>query len=251
MNNKYFKPRRPFDLSPHKYDLGIFSGLKEGNEDNHFLAKLWKMPEEEYGAYYHYHLIYFLNKKPQGEQDFFTYVWRITLTRIQFLEKEDPFSSDHAKHMDRLHRLLLFQKYLRSIDKWHTEKTQVEIIAEQAEEIRLLKTQIDGIKEELKAARKLETEYHINIADGQLLTLVDLFIKMQDLNIDGKELVFSQIQIIWAKMICRYFRHGGKEIKFDTVRRYFPGDKDNPGIRSAPIPSKNQLYKIVPVKMRS
>jgi hypothetical protein len=250
MPNKFFKPRRPLTLSPHKYDLGIFSGLKEGTEDNHFLAKLWKMPGEQYVAYYNYHLSYFLNKEPEGEKEFFTYVWRITLIRIQFLEKENPFSSDHAKNGERLYILLQFQKYLRSIDQWHTEKTQVEVIAGQTEEIKKLKNQIDGIKEELKAARKLETEYHINIAEGQLLTVVDLFKKMEDLKIEGKELVFAQFQIIWAKMICRYFRHGSKEINFDTVRRYFPGDKENPGVRSASVPAKNQLYNIVPIKKR-
>ena len=248
MPNKYFKPRNPFDLSPHKYDLGIFTGLKKGNEDNHFLAKLWKMPEDEYRLYYLYHLAYFLSKEPEGEKEFFSFVWRIVLARIKFLEGTDPFSSEHAKHGDRLEILLKFQKFLRSIDQWNTDQTQPEIIAGQAEEIRKLQTVNAVLKEELKAARKLETDYYLNIADGKLLTVIDIFKKIEALQPDGKELVFAQFQIIWAKMICRCFRHGGKEIKFDTVRRYFPGDKDDPSLRSAPVGSKYQIYHIVPIK---
>jgi hypothetical protein len=251
MPNKYFKPRPAFSSKKNKYDLGIFTGLKKGVEDNHFLSKLWQLPEDDYGHYYQYHLDYFLSREPQGEQEFFSFVWRIVLIRINFLEKEDPFSSDHGKHIERLEVLLKFQKFLRSIDQWHTEKTQVEIIAAQAEEIKKCKDEIHALKEGIKALRKLETEYHINITDGELLTVVDLFKKMEDLKINGKELMFAQFQTIWAKMICRYFQHGGKEIKFDTVRRYFPGDKDDPGVRSAPVPAKKQLYNIVPVKKQS
>jgi len=248
MPNKYFKPRNPFDLSPHKYDLGIFTGLKKGNEDNHFLAKLWKMPGDEYILYYQYHLTYFLSKEPDGEKEFFAFVWRIVLARIKFLEGTDPFSSDHAKHVERLEVLLKFQKFLRSIDQWNTDKTQTEIIAEQAEEIKRLQDTNAGLKDELKAAKKLETEYHLNIAEGKLLAVVDLFKKIEALQADGKELVFAQFQTVWAKMICRSFRHGGKEIKFDTVRRYFPGDKDDPSFRSSPVGAKYQLYNIVPIK---
>jgi len=250
MKNKYFKPRRAFDFSPHPYDLGIFTGLKQGFEDNHFLSNLWQMPEQEYAGYYQHHLSYFLKNNPDNEKEFFNYVFITVQNRIKHYEGQDPHSSDHAKYMHRVQKLRLFQEYLNSINKWHPGKTKDEIIISKEEEIRKLKNQIDGLKEELKAARKLETEYHINIADGQLLTVVDLFKKIEDLNVDGKELVFAQFQILWAKMLCKYFRHGSKEINFDTVRRYFPGDKENPGVRSASVPAKNQIYNIVPIKKR-
>ena len=107
------------------------------------------------------------------------------------------------------------------------------------------------LKEELKAARKLDTEDFINIQDGELLTLVDLCRKMQNLELNGKELVFSQTQTVWVKMICKNFKHGNKEIKFDTIRRYFPANPNEPSRRSAPVPAKSQHFQIVEAKKRS
>jgi hypothetical protein len=252
MPNKYFKPRRPFNLHPHKYDLGIFTGLKQGNEDNHFLARLWKLAEEEYRPYYQYHLAYFLNKELQGERGFFTYVWRITLIRIQYLENENPFSSNHAKHTERLYTLLNFQKFLRSIDQWNTDRTQAEIIAAQADEIKTQGMQIADLKEQLKSAKKLETEAFIDIEKGHGLTVCDVFLQLQDALLpNGKKLLFPADQIIYRRMICKYFRDGGKEINFESIHRYFPSNKKNPGRKYAPIPLDNKLFKVVPAPKRS
>ena len=52
MPNKYFKPHEPFDLNPHRYDIGIFTGLKNGFEDNLFIKKLFTLLDLEYSAYY-------------------------------------------------------------------------------------------------------------------------------------------------------------------------------------------------------
>ncbi|WP_176852181.1 hypothetical protein [Mucilaginibacter sp. OK268] len=52
MPNKYFKPREPFGRNAHQYDIGIFTGLKNGYEDNLFIKKLFTLPEQEYADYY-------------------------------------------------------------------------------------------------------------------------------------------------------------------------------------------------------
>jgi len=124
MKNKYFKPRRVLDFSPHPYDLGIFTGLKEGSEDHHFLSKLWEMPEQEYDRYDQRHLNYFLQKQPEGEQEFFSFGWAITQRRLKHYEDQPPFASEHAKYMHRIEKLILFQQYLRSIDQWNTGRTK-------------------------------------------------------------------------------------------------------------------------------
>ena len=140
MSNKYFKPHEPFERNPHKYDVGVFIGLKKGYEDNLFIKKLFTLPEPEYADYYQYHLTYFLEEEPRGEQEFFSFVWQIVLRRIRYIEIKDPFNSSHALDMEILEKLLHFQKYLRSIDKWNTQKTLPEIIADQQEEIRRQQT---------------------------------------------------------------------------------------------------------------
>jgi dGTP triphosphohydrolase len=39
---------------------------------------------------------------------------------------------------------------------------------------------------------------------------------------DGKELVNATTLNIWSKMIAKYFRAGGREISFESIKRYFP-----------------------------
>lgn len=253
MPNRYFKARQPFDLHPHKYDIGILTGLKRGYEDNLFIRKLLDLPELEYQLYYKHHLDYFLSKEPNGEQEFFTFVWQVVQRRIKFIEQKDPFHSSHARDVELIAILTNFQKYLRSIDRWHTEKTLPEIIAEQYEHIQQQSQEITALKEELKEARKLETKEVINIPEGYVLTFVDLCQKMRGLILpeEGKELVFSQTEAVWTKMISKYFREGGKEIKHQTIRRYFPADHKNPGSKYAAVGGKYQLFDIVPAKKRT
>lgn len=253
MPNRYFKARQPFDFHPHKYDIGVLIGLKPGYEDNLFIRKLMDLPEHEYPLYYRHHLEYFLSKEPDGEQEFFTFVWQIVQRRIQFIEQKGPFHSSHAQDVELIAILTRFQKYLRSTDRWHMEKTLPEIIAEQYEQLRRQSQEIAALKEELKEARKLETKEFIDIADGYVLTFVDLCQKMRDLILpdEGKELVFSQTEIVWTKMIAKHFREGGQEINHDTIRRYFPANRKRPGKKYSPIPADMQLFNIVPAKKRS
>ncbi|MEO6524627.1 MAG: hypothetical protein ABIN91_23280 [Mucilaginibacter sp.] len=253
MPNKYFKPHEAFDRHSHKFDIGVFIGLKKGYEDNLFIKKLFTLPIREYAEFYQYHLIYFLGKEAQGEQEFFSFVWQVVLRRIRYIEIKDPFNSSHALDMEMLEKLIQFQKYLRSIDQWNTQKTLPEIIADQQEEIRKQQLQIAELKEDLKTARKLETQEFINIADGYLLSFIDICLQAQEalLPDTGKELVFSQTQIVWSKMIAKYFREGNNEISLETLRRYFPGNKKDPGIKYAKVPPELKLFKLTPAKKRS
>lgn len=253
MPNRYFKARRPFDFHPHKYDIGILTGLKRGYEDNLFIRKLFDLPVQEYPLYYEHHLTYFLAKEPEGKKTFFTFVWQIVQRRITFIEQKDPFRSSHARDIELISILTNFQKYLQSVDIWHTEKTLPEIITEQHKHIQHQAQEIVFLKEKLKEARKLETKEVINIPEGYVLTFIDLCQKMRRTIIpqEERELVFSQTEIVWTKMISKYFREGGKEIKHQTIRRYFPADHKNPGDKYSEVPLKYQLFDIVTAKRRS
>ncbi|WP_090473732.1 hypothetical protein [Mucilaginibacter sp. OK268] len=113
--------------------------------------------------------------------------------------------------------------------------------------------EITTLKEELKSARKLETEDYINIADGYLLSFLDICLQTQEAQLpdNSKELVFSQTQIVWCKMIAKYFREGNQEISLETIRRYFPADRNQPGAKYAKIPPQLRLFQIRPAKKRS
>ena len=52
-------------------------------------------------------------------------------------------------------------------------------------------------------------------------------------------------------MIAKYFREGNNEISLETIRRYFPADKNNPGTKYAKIPPELKLFQLKPAKKRS
>lgn len=243
MPNKYFKAHEPYSLNPHRYDIGTLIGLKNGFEDNLYIKKLFTLPEPEYPAFYQYHLAYFLGKEPDGKEEFFTFVWQIVLRRINFLEHKNPFNSSHALDMEILEKLIDFQKYLRSIDQWHTQKTLPEIIADQYEEIRNQQSKIELLKEELRIAKKLETKQYIDIPKGHLLTVYDIFIQLIDLKIKDEKLMVTKFPIVWVKMICKYFRVDKKELDMERVRSYFPKDRENPGERSRLVPMDQKIFE--------
>jgi hypothetical protein len=248
----YFKHRHWTNLSKDTNDIGRPLFWPKNREDNHFLYRLYDKPEDKFSIFYKYHLDNFLKLYPDAEEkEFFKHVWDIVDDTIGELKVKDRYTSRHPMEFRNKQHLKSFLEYLKTIDQWDTGLTKDEIIADKEGEIRSLKEQLVELKEELKAARKLETEDFINIQDGQLLSFLDLCLKIQRLLIDGKELVFSQTQTVWVKMICKHFRHGNKEIKFDTIRRYFPGNPNEPSRRSAPIPAKSQHFQIVQAKKRS
>ncbi len=252
MKRSYFKPRGRFDFKPHPFDIGRPLSWWESHYDRHFLLRLYQRKESEFDAFYHYHLNYFL-KENEGakEEEFFEHVWNILKDRLEQLVKEDAPGSGHARNNSDKMRLRSFQKYMKTIDKWDTDKSKDTIIAEKEAEIQELKAQLAETRQELKAARKLETEDYINIADGYRNTVLDLHLQMQEIKLpDGKELMLSQTQSVWMKMICKYFREGDQEINFETIRRYFPGDKREPGDKHSDIPAKSKLFKISPIKKR-
>ena len=253
MKYNYFKPRGQFDFHPHPFDIGIpFILSWKKHYDRHFFNRLYERDQSEYEEFYYYHLDYFLNNN-QGvtEQQFFEHVWQIVKDRIEQLVLEDKNDSLHERLMEKRQKLRLFTKYLETIDQWSTDKTKDEIIAAKEAELKNLEDEIAELNKKLKAARKLETEDYINITDNYLLTVLDLLLQIQELkSLDGKELVLSQTQSVWLKMVCKYFRLNNEPISFDTIRRYFPADKREPGVKHAAIALKHQLFEIKPVKKR-
>lgn len=252
MRAQYFKHRHWSDLSNDTNDIGRPFFWPKNREDNHFLNRLYDKQDEQFEVFYKHHLDNFLSLYPDAEEkEFFKHVWDIIDDTIGELKVKDRYTSRHPMEFRNKQHLKSFLEYLKTIDQWDTGRTNDEIIADKEGEIRSLKEQLADIKDELKAAKKLDTEDFINILDGELLTFVDLCRKMQKLEINGKELVFSQTQTVWVKMICKNFKHGNKEIKFDTIRRYFPGNPNEPSRRSAAVPTKSQHFQITQTKKRS
>jgi hypothetical protein len=247
MRTSYFKPRKPFSFSPHPYDLGTFMGLWHSHDDNHFLLKIYQMYEKEFADYYAYHLKYTLENNLTSEEDFFGHVWHIVQNRIKHYEMQDPFSRNHAIHRASIEKLRRFQNYLKPIDQWNARPARI-VIAEKEEIIQKQKTEIQKLLAKLSELNEHEVSQKIMIDSGHLPTLIDLIQQMRELAVSPtRKLLKSDYKIVFAKMISKYFSHGGKDIPIETVRNYFVDKKDNIPIKGTAIQLENQLFKIVPV----
>jgi hypothetical protein len=252
MREQYFKHRAPFDFNKDSNDIGRPFFWNKQVEDNHFLNRLYRKKEQEFNELYKYHLQFFLPKYDDAtEQEFFRYVWEVIQDAIAQLRHKDRYTSDHARNFRYKFHLNRFKEYLQSIDEWNLGRTHAEIIAEKEGQIKILKEQLQRLMDERREAEKWDTDFPINIASGHFLTVVDLFKKIAELKVNDKELVFSQMPITWAKLICRYFQEDGEPIKFDRVRRYYPRDPSKPSSRSSVIPSENQHFSIISAKSRA
>jgi len=245
----FFKPRKPFSFSPHQYDLGTFMGLWDSHDDNHFLLKIYRIDEKEYANYYNYHLNYAIENNLATDEDFFRHVWKIVQNRIKHYEVQNPFSSSHSIHRQSIEKLQQFQKYLDSKDKWNARPSHI-VVAEKDELIQNQKQEIERLNTKLEELNQYEVSLKILIDDGQLPTFIYLVQQLRKLQLpSGRKLLKSDHKIPYAKMIAKYFSHGGKDIPIETARNYFVDKKGDVAIKGTSIQPEHRLFKIIPTDL--
>ena len=248
MVSSYFKPCKFFDFSPHPYDIGNPIGSWHDKEDNHFLLKIYKFDKNLYPEYYDYHLSYTIENNIGSPEDFFRHVWQIVKNRIKFYEKQNPFSNSHALHLQNIHKLQQFQKYLNSIDEWNARPSQI-VIAENEEIIQHQKIEIERLEARLAELNEYEVAQKIRIEDDYLPTLIDLVQQIRKLELpSGRKFLRSDNKSPYSKMISKYFSHGGKDIPIETSRNYFVEKKGDVPSKGTAIQQEQQIFKIIPVK---
>jgi hypothetical protein len=253
MSVTYFSPRDRFDFSKDTLDIGNPLSWDRSQFLKHFFKRIFAMPGDRIEEFYQRHLAHYLEHHPDGtEEIFFKYVWSLIERQLNVLLNKDVYDKNHLRNEREIARLQRFTELLISLDQWNFHKSNDAVIAQQDSEIYVLKQEIIQLKADLKKATALETEGYINIPDGYRNAVLHLYLQMQELKTpEGKELMFSQTQSVWTKMICKYFREGDKEINHETIRRYFPSDKREPGDKHADLPAKSKLFTINPEKKRS
>ena len=205
------------------------------------------MDETEFFNYYSYHLNYTLENNLASEEDFFRHVWQIVQTRIKHLEIQDPFSRSHAMHRQQFEKLQQFQKYLKTIDQWNARPSNI-VIAEKDEMIQNQKIEIEKLSVKLAELNEYEVALKILIDDGHLPTFIDVIQQLREVQLpSGRKLLKSDHKIPYAKMIAKYFSHGGKDIPIETARNYFVDKKGDVAIKGTSIQPEHRLFKIEPV----
>jgi len=247
MKPSYFKPRKSFSFSAHQFDLGTFMGLWHSHDDNHFLLKIYRMEEKEFPNFYRYHLEYAKLNNLTSEEDFFRHVWQTVQTRIRHIEIQDPFSRNHAMHRQQFEKLQQFEKYLTSIDEWNARPSHI-VIAEKDELIQNQKAEIEKLTLKLAELNEYEVSLKILIDDGHLPTFIDIIQQLREVQLpSGRKLLKSDHKIPYAKMIAKYFSHGGKDIPIETARNYFVDKKGDVAIKGTSIQPEHLLFKVIPV----
>lgn len=248
MRVSYFNPRKLFSFSPNPYDIGTALGLWRNHDDNHFLLKIYRLNENNFGEYYSYHLNYAMRSNITNEEDFYRHVWQIVKNRIRYFEQQDPFSSNHSMHVTNLYKLEQFQKYLHNIDKWNARSPQL-IIAEKDDFITQQKQEIEELKERLNQLNNYEVAQKIRIEEEHLGTLLDLIKQMRELKLpSGRLLLRCDNKSPYSKMISKYFSHGGKDIPTETTRNYFVEKKGDVATKGTAVKSEQQLFRIIPLE---
>ncbi|MFP9113506.1 hypothetical protein ACLI1A_06165 [Flavobacterium sp. RHBU_3] len=247
MKDTYFKIRRPFTRRQHRYDIGSPVGFWNLYDDNHFLARLYQIGNEEQEAFYGYHLQHAVSSGKCSEAEFYAHVREIVADHIEALRKESPFSRNHGRNRANLKMLRIFRDYLISINTYGYLDPVDITITRYNTEITELKKQLTGKDEALKALKVFETDQKIRITKGYLYALVDIIQQLGELRLpdkDGERLLRPSTEMVWVKIICKYFQHGEEEISLQTLRSYFPANKNNPGIKYREINKKHKIFQV-------
>lgn len=253
MSITYFKTRDRFDFAKDTIDIGNPLNWDQSQFLKHFFKRVFAIGGDSLDRFYQHHLAYYLAKHSDGtEEVFFKHLWSLIERQSKVLLGKDVYDKNHLRNERQIERLQKFSEMLIRYDRWNIHRSYDAVIAQQELEIHALKQQVLQLKLELKKATTLETDDYINIRAGRTHTLFDLMLQLQDVMLpDGNELLYPATQIVWRRMICKFFREDGQEINFNSIHRYFPADKKNPGDKYVPIADKHQFFKIVPVRKRS
>ncbi len=252
MSITYFKSRDRFDFSNDTLDIGNPITWSRKDFLKHLFKRIFAISQKRLEEFYQRHLNYYLAEYPNSnEEPFFRYLWELIERQLKVLSGKDIYDKDHVRNEREIQQLKKFTSVLITHDRWNLHKSTEAVVAAQEIEIHALNQKNIQLSAELAEYRQWDG--CIEIRDGQVLALLDLFIKMQALEtIDGDQLLITHAQNTWAKMISKYFREVDnknkgqtKEIKIERLRYYLRGiDLNDPTKREHEIPKKNQLYTI-------
>lgn len=121
MEENFFKLRKNWSLRKNKFDLGGFLKNDRYHIPGYLVMCIFSLKENEYLPFYRYHLRYYFENNPLGnEQTFLTKV-------IQYVDK-DIRSRETTHYYQRLtktriYKLTKFREALKQLDKWEVTLT--------------------------------------------------------------------------------------------------------------------------------
>jgi hypothetical protein len=247
-SKEYFKPLARFKKSEHLFDIGMPFSWWRGHYDRHFLNNLYERKENEFDAYYKYHLDYFLKTNTGSQEvEFYKHLRDLIQDGIAVLIKEDNPNSKtkHERTNVQKAQLRAFADYLNSIDQWAV-RPQLEVYTEKDATIARLQNKIAALEKQISEMKEYDVVQKIRIEEGYLPTVIDLIQQLRDLQISAnRKLLRCDHKTPYYKMISRYFSIDGKDIPIETAKNYFSDKQDDIGVKGTKVPPENKLFKIV------
>lgn len=243
MTERFFKFRRRFDFSPHPYEIGYPIIHNRKLEDNFFALKIYSLPQEEYKAFYNFHLNYYLLKNPNGHERFFRKVNKSIKRRIKFYSAKNPFEWRYEVHLKDMDKLDAFSEFLNTIDEWNVNSSTEKMLSQKDAEIVLLKDKVADLQKQLNTLMHYEASEKIVINNGNLAAFMDLMRQFQKLILpSGNRLMTTQGHSPWYKMVAKNFVHGDKAIPLATAQNYFSSEGSSKYIF---IADKDKVFNII------
>ncbi|WDF68694.1 hypothetical protein PQ465_20660 [Sphingobacterium oryzagri] len=244
MPSTYFNCRKAFDFRPHLFQVGTFLGSRRGYEDNLFLVKIYEIQAAQFASFYDFHFSYARENKV-SDKDFFKYIWDIVAVRIAHLKRRNPFSSYREQNQKRLHQLTLFQTFLREMDKWNLRPIE-ELLEQKERLIAQQQEQIVELQSKLRVLQEYDVAIKAMVQDDHLPTFIDLIQQMRNLQLpNGRNLLRSDHESPYYKMLAKYFSYEGKDIPVDTLRNYFGKKAREDSRKGVAIPQDKKIFHIV------
>jgi hypothetical protein len=245
---EYFKPLARFKKREHPFDIGMPLSWWRGHYDRHFLNNLYERQENEFEAFYRYHLDYFLKANTGSQEvEFYKHLRDLIQDGIASLIKEDnPNSkSKHERTNIQKSRLRTFADYLNSIDQWAV-RPQLEVYTEKDATIARLQNQISTLENQVSQMKEYDVVQKIRIEENHLPTVIDLIQQLRDLQLPSeRKLLRCDHKTPYYKMISKYFSIDGKDIPIETAKNYFSDKHNDVGVKGTLVPDENKLFKIM------
>jgi hypothetical protein len=246
---EYFKPLARFKKREHPFDIGMPFSWWRGHYDRHFLNNLYERTENEFEAFYKYHLKHFLEVNAGSQEvEFYKHLRDIIQDGIAVLIKEDKPGSKtkHERTNIQKAQLRAFADYLNSIDQWAV-RPQLEVYTEKDATIARLQNQIIVLEKQISEIKEYDVVQKIRIEEGHLPTVINLIQQLRDLQLPSeRKLLRCDHKTPYYKMISKYFSIDAKDIPIDTAKNYFFDKQNDIGVKGTLVPPENKLFKIVP-----
>lgn len=121
MEENFFKLRKAWKLRKNKFDLGGFLKVERFHTPGYLVMCIFSLKENEYLPFYRYHLQYYFENNPLGNEQ--TFLTKVIEYVDQDIKSRETLHYYKTITKTRIYRLSKFREALKQVDKWEVTLT--------------------------------------------------------------------------------------------------------------------------------